>query len=233
MKTRWIVLLVVGAVIIIAAVVVGIFFPRTPETVSVAEYQGFQSEVTGRLDTAEAEIIGISQTLDRELPKIQQGFMDITGQIEGLGETLEGLNEQKAIGEMTAKQAALEKEIVELKEGEKDTSQQSSPQLVYVLPYPSSQPDSRSSHYRDYCRTESFTSSLNSVWFDESDNYKFEVKTDNEFRLYVDGQLVLNKQAANYEKTYSVTLYLAQGCHDIKLEYPRWEEEPVFGWRQY
>jgi len=240
MKIKWIALSVVAAIIVIAAIVAGFFYPGTPETVSVTEYRGLHSEVEGvkgRMNTAEANIADVQATLEKELPEIRQSITDlgtdITGQIEGLGRTLEGLNEQKAIGEMTVKQAALEKEVAELKkekEEKEDTSQypwpsQCPPQVYpphnYLWPY---QPGYQ---YPAYYAHRAFR-----VLFNNGGNYVFEIKTRHEVQFYIDEAMVLNKGEVNYTKTYRLTLYLAGGCyHKFMILYPQMAEEPVISWQ--
>ena len=56
-----------------------------------------------------------------------------------------------------------------------------------------------------------------SVTLDEG-NYKFSVTGDDGVRLYIDGQRVLDKWIAQ-AATYTVTRALAQGTHEIVLEY--------------
>jgi glucose/arabinose dehydrogenase len=50
-------------------------------------------------------------------------------------------------------------------------------------------------------------------------NYKFTVTSDDGVRLYVDGQRVLDKWIWQGPTTYSVTRELAEGTHEIMLEY--------------
>ena len=53
----------------------------------------------------------------------------------------------------------------------------------------------------------------------EEGAYKFTVTTDDGFRLYVDGERALDKWIPQARTTYDVTRHLAEGTHEIVLEY--------------
>ncbi|MCX6811988.1 MAG: PA14 domain-containing protein [Candidatus Berkelbacteria bacterium] len=56
------------------------------------------------------------------------------------------------------------------------------------------------------------------IWF-ESGNYQFKVRVDDGVRLYLDGQLIIDKWLTHAATTYQVERYLSQGYHNIRLEY--------------
>ena len=53
----------------------------------------------------------------------------------------------------------------------------------------------------------------------EEGAYRFTVTTDDGFRLYVDGERALDKWIPQARTTYDVTRHLAEGTHEIVLEY--------------
>jgi glucose/arabinose dehydrogenase len=58
-----------------------------------------------------------------------------------------------------------------------------------------------------------------SVTLEEQGNYKFTATTDDGFRLFVDGDVVLDKWTPHGATTYEATRELSAGTHEIKLEY--------------
>ncbi|UUZ60426.1 PA14 domain-containing protein [Nocardioides sp. B-3] len=58
-----------------------------------------------------------------------------------------------------------------------------------------------------------------SLTLEEAGTYQFTVTSDDGFRLYVDGETVLNKWALQGATTYTSNRELSTGEHEIKLEY--------------
>ena len=225
------ILLFVGLMFLVLCLGVGCAGPEPaprPETVSKAEYQEFRADVQGELGRINTELSEIDEVI-KDLPEIKKETLEIKEQLKELCEVLAGVNEQRALGELSVKMAAIEKDVTELRDKAKEVTQYPYSPPVYLPSYPLPYPPC----YSSLLYPDRFGIRVFSVWFEESGNYKFKVETDNEFRLYIDGQLILSGQARNSVRTYSVKFYLARGYHDIELEYPRREEEPVFGWHKY
>jgi len=58
-----------------------------------------------------------------------------------------------------------------------------------------------------------------SVWFPEAGNYRFFMRVNEGTRLYVDGNLLLNKWSPRETTEYEVTSYLSAGYHQIRVDY--------------
>ena len=58
-----------------------------------------------------------------------------------------------------------------------------------------------------------------SLALDEGGTYKFTVTSDDGFRLYLDGQPVLDKWVPQGATTYTATRELSEGSHEVVLEY--------------
>jgi len=134
-KTIWVVVGVAGFILLALIVFLGVSFPKTPETVSQAEFQSYKSEAKEDFGKTNSRIDAMADSVRTLAETATTGFGQIRDELNDLKKDQEKnqavqavqdqLNAEKAGRELDAikaKQSELEKDLVEAK-----TSWQPSP----------------------------------------------------------------------------------------------------------
>jgi TolA-binding protein len=180
-----------GIFLVLTTVVIGILLlagcaaPESPAVSQEPELRGEIEGMKGRLNTAEQEISGIKKTLNDELPKIHDGISSLADQMETVANSLEKLDEQKAIGMLSTQMAAVQQDITDLKEGKDETTQS----------------QCSSPRHRSFCQTtcrsfRQFSSSIDiekkgSISVDESGYYEIRI-SPSDAEITIDGREVIS-----------------------------------------
>ena len=203
-KTIWAVLGAVGVILLALIVFLGVSFPKTPETVSQAEFQSYKGEAKEEFGKTNSRIEAMADSVRTLAGTMNTGFGQIRDELNDLEKDQEKesevqavkdeLNAEKAgrqIDALKAKDAELEKDLAEVQNKGKDRGR-----------CPGSR-DGESSYSSSI-----YIERTGSIWIEKSDYYEFRIAPNVE--IFVDGRGVLSSEI----------VYLTQGRHTCRSHEP-------------